>query len=155
MKSGGTTMFDEKMIGYCGLDCAICKRAHEPVDPCLGCKGPEENKYEYCRTQCEIMRCEHIKNHEYDFCIECPDFPCEGVMEKEARYAKKYVFRESPIQNLKAIQEKGMPAFLEEWKEQWTCPKCGDIISVHTGICKGCQTAYTPDSLQAIKKRMG
>ncbi|MBP3853051.1 MAG: DUF3795 domain-containing protein [Erysipelotrichaceae bacterium] len=137
-------MFDETMVGYCGLDCSICKRAHEKENPCLGCKGPEENKYEYCRTQCEIMQCDRLKEKGYAFCIECDRFPCAGVMEKENRYAVKYVWTESPIANLQAIRSKGLSAFLARQRKRWTCKKCGGIISVHTGICNGCQRKVTP-----------
>ena len=30
-----------EMIAPCGLDCALCKRALEKVNPCPGCLGPD------------------------------------------------------------------------------------------------------------------
>lgn len=69
---------------------------------------------------------------------ECPDYPCEAIWEKENRYQEKYVLKESPIQNLKEIHEVGMQTFLQRQKQRFACPACSDIISVHTGKCRGC-----------------
>ena len=35
-----------------------------------------------------------------------------------------------------------MDAFLERERRQWTCPACGGIICVHTGVCSGCGRQY-------------
>jgi hypothetical protein len=59
-------------------------------------------------------------------------------MEKETRYGSKYPLCESPLENLRVIREAGMAAFLEHERRQWTCPACGGIICVHTGVCSGC-----------------
>ena len=131
-------MFTEEMIAPCGLDCSLCRHAHDREDPCLGCRGPEENKYTYCLEICGIMRCEKFKERGCHFCDECPDYPCEDVMEKENRYRTKYPLQESPLENLRLIREIGMEAFLEKEKEKWTCNNCGSPVSVHTGLCTGC-----------------
>ena len=131
-------MFTEEMIAPCGLDCSLCRHAHDPFRPCGGCLGLEEKKYEYCHTKCDIMKCEKFQQHRYRFCDVCPDYPCEAIWEKEDRYQKKYVLKESPIQNLKEIREKGINVFLEKQKQRFTCPVCGDVVSVHTGKCRNC-----------------
>ena len=130
--------FKAEMIAPCGLDCNICKRALLKNDPCPGCNGPDINKPEYCSKICGIMLCQKRKDNGYVYCDECPDFPCEDVMEKENRYASKYPYKESPIDNLRMIREKGMERFLEYQKEKWTCPHCGNIFSVHTEECPSC-----------------
>ena len=112
-------MFTANMIAPCGLDCSICKRALAETSPCAGCRGPNDNKPEFCSSGCGII-------------------PCADVMEKETRYGSKYPLRESPLENLRVIREAGMAAFLEHERRQWTCPACGGIICVHTGVCSGC-----------------
>ena len=135
--------FTENMIAPCGLDCSLCRHAHDSEQPCGGCLGPQEQKYEYCRTKCDIMKCGKYQQYQYRFCDACPDYPCEAIWEKENRYQAQYVLKESPIQNLKEIREEGMEAFLEKQRQRFTCPACGDVICVHTGICRGCGTSLT------------
>ena len=131
-------MITAEMIAPCGLDCSLCSHAHDEVNPCPGCNGPDEQKYDYCRTRCGIIRCAERRENGYRFCDECPDFPCEDVMEKENRYMSKYPRKESPLANLRMIREKGMDEFLKLERRQWTCAKCRGIICVHTGLCTGC-----------------
>lgn len=57
---------------------------------------------------------------------------------KRKPLSEKYVLKESSIQNLKEIREVGMQTFLQQQKKRFACPSCGDIISVHTGKCRGC-----------------
>ena len=59
-------------------------------------------------------------------------------MEKESRYTTQYPHRESPLENLRMIREKGMDAFLEHEKKMWTCSGCGKIFSVHDISCPHC-----------------
>ncbi len=131
-------MFREEMIAPCGLDCSICSRALLKVDPCPGCNGPDINKPEFCSKRCGIILCQKRKEKGYRFCDECPDFPCEDVMEKENRYTTKYPLYESVLENLRMIREQGMEAFLEREKQRWTCPDCGGTVSVHSGTCSKC-----------------
>ncbi len=131
-------MFTAEMIAPCGLDCSICSRALLKEDPCPGCNGPDENKPEFCARRCGIILCAKRKENGWRFCDECPDFPCEDVMEKENRYTSQYPLRESVLENLRLIRETGMEAFLERERKLWTCEKCGSPVSVHTGICSGC-----------------
>ena len=59
-------------------------------------------------------------------------------MEKENRYTSKYPHRESPLENLRMIREKGMDAFLAQERKLWTCPQCGKAFSVHDRNCPHC-----------------
>ena len=130
------------MIAPCGLDCSLCKRALAETDPCPGCHGPNENKPEFCALKCGIILCRKRKENGYTYCDECPDYPCADVLEKETRYTSKYPLYESPGKNLRDIRESGMEAFLENERKEWTCPECGHIVSVHTGLCSGCGSQY-------------
>ena len=131
-------MFTADMIAPCGLDCSICFMALKKTDPCPGCNGPDENKPDFCAHLCRIALCPKRKENGYRFCDECPDYPCEDVMEKENRYTSQYPLRESPMENLRRIREAGMEAFLEQECRAWTCEQCGSPINIHTGICSGC-----------------
>ena len=140
-------MFTEEMIAPCGLDCSLCRKAHDERNPCPGCKGPEADKPEFCAALCGIILCQKRKENGYKYCDECPDYPCADVMEKETRYTSQYPLRESPVENLRMIREQGIEAFLALERRRWTCPRCGAPVVVHTGVCSGCKT--TIDKLGA------
>jgi uncharacterized OB-fold protein len=42
------------------------------------------------------------------------------------------------IENLGFIKENGMVRFLEEQEKTWKCPKCGEMVCCHNGICFNC-----------------
>ena len=68
-------MFTANMIAPCGLDCSICKRVLAETSPCAGCRGPNDNKPEFCSSGCGIILCEKRRANAYSLCDECPDFP--------------------------------------------------------------------------------
>ena len=136
------------MIAPCGLDCGICKRALAETDPCPGCHGPDEHKPEFCSAKCGIVQCRKRRENGYEFCDECPEYPCADVTEKENRYTSKYPLYESPGKNLRDIRENGMEQFLENERKQWTCGECGHVVAVHTGICSGCGKQYGAQVVQ-------
>ena len=131
-------MFKADMIAPCGLDCNICSQALIADNPCPGCNGPDQNKPEFCAKYCGIILCGKRRENGYKYCDECQDYPCEDVMEKENRYTTKYPHSESPLENLRIIREKGMDAFLEHERQQWTCLSCGRPFSVHDIRCPHC-----------------
>ncbi len=106
-------MFKADMVAPCGLDCNICAQALNEANPCPGCNGPNDGKPEFCAEHCGIILCSKRKENGYKYCDECPDYPSGDVMEKENRYTTQYPHRESPLENLRMIREKGMDAFLE------------------------------------------
>ena len=75
-------MFIADMIAPCGLDCSICKRALAESGRYAGCRGPNDNKPEFCSERCGIILCEKRKANGNSFCDECPDFPCADIMER-------------------------------------------------------------------------
>jgi ribosomal protein L32 len=44
----------------------------------------------------------------------------------------------SLIENLNFIKVNGVKSFLEEQEKTWKCPKCGEMICCHNGICFKC-----------------
>ena len=139
-------MFDLLMIAPCGLDCTICHRAVEPVNPCKGCRGPVEFMADYCLNRCPIRKCDKRSGFATDFCDACPDYPCEEVMEKQTRYTTEYPLVESPDENLVSIRENGLEAFIAEETARWTCGECGGVICVHSGTCARCGKTYGDQS---------
>ena len=131
-------MFTKEMIAPCGLDCSICVLAQRKENPCAGCRGPNDHKPAYCAYECPIITCERLRNKGYEYCDECPEYPCKDVMERETRYTNKYPRKESPLMNLREIRTLGMDAFLQKQAERFTCPSCGRPLSVHTSICQWC-----------------
>ena len=131
-------MFKAGMVAPCGLDCNICMQALIDENPYPGCNGPDEHKPEFCARRCGIILCRRRRENGYQYCDECPDYPCADVMEKENRYTTKYPHRESPLENLRMIREQGMEAFLARQRKLWTCPNCGKAYSVHDDVCPHC-----------------
>ena len=131
-------MFNPNMVAPCGLDCTICTAALKADKPCPGCNGSNENKPDFCATRCEIINCSNRQALHGDYCDVCSQYPCEYIKEREYRYQNQYPLPESPMSNLKKIRANGMSCFLEEQSKEWTCPECGGIICVHTGLCNRC-----------------
>ncbi|MBR1627828.1 MAG: DUF3795 domain-containing protein [Lachnospiraceae bacterium] len=131
-------MFRAEMVAPCGLDCNICSQALLNFNPCPGCNGSDEHKPEFCARYCGIILCEKRRANGWQFCDACPDYPCEDVMEKENRYTTQYPHRESPLENLRMIRERGMDVFLKQQECKWTCKNCGRPFSVHDRNCPCC-----------------
>ena len=135
---GKTKLFTAEMLAPCGLDCSICSQAHSDTNPCPGCNGPNREKPVFCAMLCGIVKCKKRKAGDYQYCDECPDFPCAEVMEKETRYTSAYPLSESPLNNLRMMRDMGMDAFLDHERDKWMCKRCGGAVSVHTGCCGKC-----------------
>lgn len=138
-------MFTEEMIAPCGLDCSLCMFAHAKEKPCLGCNVDGDTKPAFCASWCKIIPCEKRVKNGYRFCDECPDYPCEDMMEREKRYTTAYPLKESPMQNLRDIRAMGMEAFLEQQRKRFSCPQCGGPICIHNGVCRDCGSKYAPE----------
>lgn len=42
------------------------------------------------------------------------------------------------IENLENIKKEGIKKFLVQQKKKWACPKCGETVCCHNGICFNC-----------------
>ncbi|MCX6642616.1 MAG: hypothetical protein NTV15_04430 [Candidatus Bathyarchaeota archaeon] len=62
--------------------------------------------------------------------------PCKELAKLDEIYRARYCM--SVVENQKIIREKGMDAFLNCQAEKYKCPNCGDVVSVHDGICYAC-----------------
>jgi ribosomal protein S27AE len=134
---------DAALIAPCGMNCGLCRGYVRQKNPCPGCNGKDSGKPAYCVT-CKIKTCEHIACGASAFCFECASFPCARLRQLDKRYRTKYGM--SMVENLRAIQESGMGAFVAAEKRKWTCPDCGSLLSVHRPECGHCGRTWNPSA---------
>jgi hypothetical protein len=131
---------DPELIAPCGMNCGLCSaylamradvRAKGVRMPyCKGCR-PRDKRCAFLKKRCNLLL-----EGKVEFCYECEQLPCENLQHLDERYRKR--FRMSMVENLRAIEERGIEAFLEEQGERWRCPECGGTICCHNGICFTC-----------------
>ncbi|MBI5960384.1 MAG: DUF3795 domain-containing protein [Chloroflexi bacterium] len=127
-------VIENSMIAPCGMNCMVCYVHLKDKKPCLGCLAGDLNKPAHCRA-CKIKACAAEK--EVPYCFECSAFPCGVIKRLDQSYVTRY--QVSLIQNGLAIKTRGTAAFLETAKEEWTCPQCGGIFSLHDKECSDCK----------------
>lgn len=94
----------------------------------------DQGKPEHCR-KCRIKNC--VAERQITYCFECSEYPCKQVKGLEKSYNIRY--HASLMKNSQMVKEQGMAAFLVQQKENYTCPECGGIISIHDAECSECQ----------------
>ena len=65
------------------------------------------------------------------------EYPCKQIKYLEKSYRTRY--GASLMDNSQSVKEKGLEAFMEQQKANYTCPECGGIISIHDMECSECQ----------------
>ena len=131
--------FTLELIAPCGMNCAICKaylaytheipRVRGKVTYCVGCITRAKNCY-------VIRGCRKLSKHLIQSCQQCEEIPCKNLAHLDKRYRERYGM--SMVENLKELKEKGMDEFLKSQAEKYSCPTCGDPVSVHDGKCYCC-----------------
>jgi hypothetical protein len=131
---------EERLVAPCGMNCAVCsgylagkydvKSRGIRMPYCVGCR-PRDKKCAFLKKKCDLLL-----NGKVEYCYECPDFPCKRLEHIDNRYRK--LFRTSFIENLRLIEKDGMSEFLKAQTRKWQCPKCGEMICCHNGICYNC-----------------
>ena len=122
--------FRTTLIAPCGMNCAICMAYLREKNHCRGCRSPDRK----CHINCTISACEKVRGK---FCSpNCDEYPCKRLSQLDKRYRNKYGM--SMIENLAAIKEHGIRAFVKTERERWTCPACDGTINVHRGKCAAC-----------------
>ena len=141
---------EEILIAPCGMNCALCV-SYLAMKNELNKKGFAKRYCPGCRPRgknCTFMHssCEKVGNGLVRFCSKCGDFPCKRLKALDKRYRDKYHM--SMIENLCAIKERGMDAFLTDQEDRWRCPDCGGTVCCHNGLCFSCSL----DALRLKKK---
>jgi len=130
-----------ELIAPCGMNCALCW-AYQAMQYDLQKKGIHRKYCPGCIPRgehCRHMRdsCDIVGKGLVRFCFECESYPCERLKRLDKRYRTKYHM--SMIENLYAIRDKGMDAFLKDQENRWVCGKCGDhLLCCHNGLCLAC-----------------
>jgi hypothetical protein len=141
----------EELIAPCGMNCGICsgylaskydvKGKGIKMPYCTGCR-PRDKKCTFLKKKCDLLM-----EGKVWYCYDCENFPCLRLQSIDKRYRTNY--RMSMVDNLEFIKEEGIKKFLEQQADRWECPKCGEIICCHNGICFNCGL----DKLRKKKKR--
>lgn len=130
LKSDAVAMKGE-LVAPCGMNCNLCSWVLDPTKPgCLGCRLRERG----CIHKKGL--CQKLARQEIDFCYKCDRFPCARLLQVEERYVKTYNY--SFVENLNYIRRRGMPAFLRREIKRYTCPACGQLLTVHSDQCPHC-----------------
>ena len=131
----------KELIAPCGMNCGICSSylayknniKGKGFPNCIGCRA--RNK------QCAFLKKRCMDNlkllkGEIKFCFECNYYPCDALKRLDNRYRQR--FGMSMIDNLNEIRDKGMDHFIENQYKKYKCPKCDNLISVHSRKCFNC-----------------
>lgn len=127
---------DPALFAPCGMNCLVCYKHCAHKTPCAGCLVGGQGKPAHCR-RCAIKDCAREKGLVH--CHACAEYPCRRINALEKSYQKRY--RASLTANSRFVQEEGLAAFMARQRERYTCPVCGDIISLHDAACSECGAA--------------
>ncbi len=119
------------LTAICGIDCFNCEFFHTNIDGFFASITPERKaafdargmtieklRCNGCRNggcttiggKCDTLEC--VKQHDVDFCFECPDFPCQRL-QPLAEGADRYPHN-LKVYNLTRIMSKGIVAWAAE-----------------------------------------
>jgi Protein of unknown function (DUF3795) len=135
---------DEYCGGYCGacpqflasengtLEQLAARRNSTPDETrCHGCKSVVVSGW--CRI-CNLKQC--AQKQGLEFCGECDQYPCADL--QAFIDDPRYPYHTLVPQNLAAIREKGLDAWLAEQDVRWRCPACGTRHSWYDTTCPRC-----------------
>ncbi len=142
---------DKKKAAVCGLFCPACtffiattqdpprlqtlaKRFGLPAAElqCHGCRS--EKRCVYCDQHCKMTGCAAEKG--FDFCGQCPDYPCPELVDFQAQMPHRLELWESQ----ERINRAGWETWYAEMMEHYACPGCGTINSAYDVACRQCGT---------------
>ena len=130
-----STSIPTRLIAPCGMNCGLCRGYGREKNGCPGCQGDDSLKPRYCVT-CRMKTCAETKPGGSKYCFTCDQYPCRRLRQLDKRYRSKYGM--SMLENLDEIQRLGVRQFVKNQKEKWTCPQCGQLLSVHKPECLFC-----------------
>ena len=130
----------EELIAPCGMNCAICSKYLSYTNnlkrsQCKVCR-PGNKSCNYLFAKCSGANVAQNKNSV--FCFECCQYPCKEINRMDKRYKKNYHM--SVKENLDTIKNQGISEFIQEQYVQYSCSKCGGLISIHNRKCFNCST---------------
>ncbi len=139
---------DKKYAAVCGLYCEACtwfiSTTEDPErlkslaaqrnwsveeSRCHGCRS--DKRLYYC-GECKMFACAAGRN--IDFCSECEEYPCNDLKQFQSAMPHRIEL----FNNLERIRFIGYKKWLNEVKENYTCPKCQSINSAYDLKCRKC-----------------
>ncbi len=129
----------KKFIAICGMNCRLCSAYQREKNHCPGCRAIAGSRTDYC-DRCRIRNCEKAVGGDLLYCFKCEAYPCNKIKHIDIRYRTRYGM--SMIGNFELIKRSGIHKFLAIEKAKWTCPKCGQLLSVHKTYCLNCEFIY-------------
>ena len=134
-----STSIPTRLIAPCGMNCRLCRAYSREKNTCPGCRGDVSLNPGY-RVTCKMKTCDEVDHGKFKYCFACDKYPCRRLRQLDKRYRSKYGM--SMIENLDEIQRLGVRQFVRNQKERWTCPECGQLLSVHKPQCLFCGYAW-------------
>ena len=129
------SVIDTPCFAPCGMNCMVCYKHCAAKKPCGGCLSGDKDKPKHCR-KCKIKDC--VRDKGLTYCYACAAFPCQRIKNLEKSYKQRY--GASLVQNSFFVKDHGVFAFMEQQLAEYTCPKCGGVISLHDRECSECRT---------------
>ncbi len=99
---------------------------------CNGCLSPQLAIF--CR-RCAMRECTIKK--EITHCAQCPDFPCQTIINFNNDGLPHH---SEVLSNIHRQQEMGINAWLDEQENRWRCSTCGCVIEWYDIKCPQCAT---------------
>jgi len=137
-----TTTSEEDLFAPCGMYCGLCSsylaykhnipKRQGVIFHCKGCR-PRDKQCAFMKKHCILLG-----NHELKYCSECKEYPCANHNHLEQLYNSKYNYSYSFQQSLREIGENGYMFVIDRLKKEHGCPKCGEILCIHNGLCYRC-----------------
>ncbi|NVO21533.1 MAG: DUF3795 domain-containing protein [Bacteroidetes bacterium] len=103
---------------------------------CEGCRG--NKKSAHCSKMCPFIKCSKEKN--VNHCGDCKDFPCEKLLEFQA----KMPHRVDILKSLIVLKESGEENWLTDMHKRFSCSNCKTVNSGYDISCVKCKR--TPGS---------
>ena len=131
-----------ELIAPCGMNCALCSRYlayvhHLNRSQCAGCR-PSNKHCTYLFAKCSGLNANRAGNADAPFCGECELYPCAQIECMDKRYRSQYGM--SIKETMNVIVSDGPEALAQRHAQQFACPKCGDVISIHNRRCFRCES---------------
>ncbi|MCP4151443.1 MAG: DUF3795 domain-containing protein [bacterium] len=157
---------DKTLAAVCGLYCEGCTlyiatmedparlkelaarfQLTEEAISCYGCRSHKRGPY--CQ-ECKMVSCAAERG--IDFCIECEEYPCKELKEFQA----EKLHRIELFDDLERIKSVGYKKWLQERRENYSCPQCTIINSAYDMKCRKCgeepANNYVAKNKQAIEE---
>ncbi len=139
---------DKNLAAVCGLYCEACTlfiatkedpvrlkalaarfQLPEEIVKCYGCRS--EKRGPYCGN-CKMITC--AADRGIDFCVECKEYPCNDLKQFQSERPHRIELWD----DLERIREIGYKQWLEEIRENYSCPKCHSLNSAYDLKCRKC-----------------